>query len=353
MRRLVRSCTGVWLTLSALSATGGCVPDLDTDESSVKAPRILAVVAEPAEARAGANVRYSALLVDQNGPREQGVLAWFYCLAQKPLAELGPVDPECLQPGSKQLTAIGRGPTVQGAIPAKTCALFGPNIPQPEEGQEPGRPVDPDETGGFKQPVMLGLNAGQGDQLVLFEQRISCDLPGASAQDSAEYRLRYHVNENPRIRDLLVERADGSEQRLAAGEQLEVQRGEELGLLVRWPACPESDTCGDAICGPDESRQSCAEDCATPTACRGQERYLWFDTVTRKLVVRRENMRLAWYATGGTYREERTGQEEQELSNLSRNHWQAPDRAGNATLWVVARDARGGVGTFELPVKVR
>lgn len=340
-------------TLAVLAGAVGCVPDLDTDESSVQAPRVLAVVAQPAEAKAGSTVSYSALLVDQNGPREQGVLAWFYCMAQKPLAELGPVDPECLQAGSPQLTRIGRGQAVQGAIPTAACALFGPNIPQPEEGQEPGRPVDPDDTGGFKQPVMLGLNAGDGDQLVLFEQRISCDLPGVSAQVAAQYRLRYHANENPELRDLLVVRANGDEQRLSAGEELEVTRGEKLDLLVRWPACPESDTCGDGLCGPDESRESCVKDCAAPSGCRGQERYLWFDTQRRELSVRRESMRLAWYATGGSYREERTGQDEDEDGDRSRNEWQAPDRAGSATLWVVVRDARGGVGTFQTPVKVR
>ena len=352
MRRFVRSPRAHGFALAA-SLAGGCVPNLDTDESSVTAPRVLAVVTEPAEARPGANVRYSALLVDQDGPREQGVLAWFYCMAQKPLAELGPVDPVCLQAGTKQLTRIGRGPEVQGTIPASACALFGPNIPQPEEGQEPGRPVDPDDTGGFKQPVVLGLNAGQGDQLILFEQRISCDLPGVSAQLASQYRLRYHANQNPKIRDLLVTRADGSEQRLKAGELLEAKRGEELDLLVRWNACPESDTCGDGICGPDETRESCSDDCTAPAGCPGQERYLWFDTAKRELVVRRESMRLAWYATGGSYDEERTGQDEDKTSNLDRNHWQAPDRAGDATLWVVARDARGGVGTLEVPVKLR
>jgi hypothetical protein len=350
--RLVRFPSRHGFALAASLATG-CVPNLDTDESSVTAPRVLAVVTEPAEARPGASVRYSALLVDQDGPREQGALAWFYCLAQKPLAELGPVDPVCLQAGARQLSRIGRGAEVQGAIPPNACALFGPNIPQPEEGQEPGRPVDPDDTGGFKQPVVLGLNVGQGDQLILFEQRISCDLPGVSAQLAAQYRQRYHANENPQIRDVLVQRGDGSEQRLGPGERLDVERSEELTLRVRWSGCPESDSCGDTVCGPDETRESCSEDCAAPVGCTGQERYLWFDTAKRDLVVRRESMRLAWYATGGSYREERTGQDEDDGSNVNRNHWTAPKGAGDATLWVVARDARGGVGTFELPVKVR
>jgi hypothetical protein len=200
---------------------------------------------------------------------------------------------------------------------------------------------------------MLGINTGAGDDLLLFEQRISCDLPGVSALLATEYRMRYHRNENPIVNDMIAVRASGEKVRLRAAEELEVERDEELLLFARWDACPESDTCGDGLCGPDESRTSCAEDCAAPVGCRGQERYLWFDTERRELTVRRESMRLAWYATAGTYREERTGEADQSSTGSSRNHWKAPDQAGSTTLWVVARDARGGVGTFELSIRVR
>jgi hypothetical protein len=337
---------------ASLLLLGACVPDLDTDESTVTAPRVLAVVAEPAEAKPGASVSYSALLVDPDGPRSDGVLAWFYCLAQKPLAELGPVARDCLAPDSGKLTRIGRGLTLAATLPDQGCALFGPNIPQPEEGEEPGRPVDPDETGGFAQPVMLGFNAGAGDQLLLYEQRISCDLPGVSSVVASEYRLRYHANRNPAIRDVIATRANGEQLRRQAGQLLEVERGEELNLAARWAACPESDTCGDGICGPDETRESCPAECATPVGCAGQERYVWFDGEQRVLSVRRESMRVAWYATAGTYGEERTGQDEENTSSSSGNPWTAPDTAGSITLWLVARDSRGGVGTFELPVQV-
>lgn len=336
-----------------LIAITGCVPDLDTDESRVAAPRVLAVRAEPAEARPGTAVRYSALVADRGGTRRDGFLGWFYCLAQKPLAELGPVARTCLSPSSERLASLGEGVSVRGSVPKDACALFGPNVPQPPPGEEPSRPIDPDSTGGYKQPVMLAIDQGEGERLNLFEQRISCDLPGVSADTAADYRLRYHANENPRIRALSVTRASGESVNVREGELLELESGERIELSAQWERCPESDECGDGVCGPDETRVNCAEDCATPTACEGAERYLYYDVRARELTVRRESMRLSWYAGAGTFAEERTGRDEEDSAAHSENSWTAPNGSGQTTLWVVLRDARGGVGSFELPVDVK
>ena len=201
---------------------------------------------------------------------------------------------------------------------------------------------------------MLGLNTGAGDSLVLFEQRLRCDLSGVTPQLGLEYTLRYHRNENPQISELKVTRPDGTSQLLTADAVLEVQAGEQLTLDARFGACPGEDSCGDGVCGPDETRISCAADCATNvlTGCTGQERYLWFDNRTRELTVRRESLRVAWYATGGSYQDERTGVEEDAERSSSRNVWTAPSK-GSVTLWLVARDARGGTGVIELTVVVK
>lgn len=331
-----------------------CVPDLDSDESTVTTPRVLAVIAEPAEAQPEDEITYTALVADENGVRTDATLAWFYCNAQKPLSELGPVSQDCLSRESGKLSSIGRGSPVSGSLPSEACALFGPNLPQPEEGQLPGRPVDPDQTGGFSQPLMLGLNTGSGDSLVLFEQRLTCDLAGVTPQLGLEYKLRYHRNQNPAANEVRVTRDSGEVQFVQAGDALEVEAGERLELSVRYAECPTVDSCGDAVCGPDETRISCAADCANDvlTGCTGQERYLWFDNRSRTLEVRRESMRLAWYATAGTYQDERTGVDEDAATTSSSNVWTAPSQ-GNTALWVVLRDARGGVGVIQLAVQVQ
>jgi hypothetical protein len=330
----------------------GCVPDLDVDESVVDEPRVLAIQAVPAEAAPNQPVAYRALYVDRSGVRSDGDLTWYFCTAPKPLAELGPIHRSCLTGEDDALSEIGSGLESDGELPKQACALFGPNPPPPIEDQPPGRPVDPDQTGGYKLPVMLGVKAGAGQDILLYEQRIACGLAGVTPQMSIEFTQRYHRNENPTVEQLEVTRANGTRQVVAEGELLEVSAGEELRLAARWAGCPASDQCGDGVCGPDETAVDCAADCTTPVGCTGAERYLWFDTQSRTLSVRRESMRAAWYTTAGTLAEERTGVDEEQPGRESVNRWTAP-RSGDSHLWVILRDARGGVGFRALDVRVR
>lgn len=336
-----------------LLGLSACVPELDVDEAVVREPRVIAVQARPAEARPGEQVTYRVLYVDEDGRRESGDIRWFYCRAPKPLAELGPINRDCLDGSSGALERFGRGLQVRGSVPSDTCSLFGPNPPPPRADEPPGRPTDPDDTGGYKQPVMIGVNTDAGQDVLLFEQRIRCNLSGVPPQVSIEYNQRYHINENPRVSRIGVRRANGSVAEVAADDVLEVKRGEKVTLAVQWPLCPLSDECGDGVCGPDETSSSCAQDCNPFDGCGGQERYVWFNTETRALEVRRESLRVAWYGTGGTFEYERTGAGEEETRRESTNVWTAPDKAGDLTLWVVLRDARGGVGFREIAVTVR
>lgn len=331
-----------------------CVPELDSDESTVSALRVLAVVADPPEATARQEVRYRALVADASGARTDGALTWFHCLAEKPLAELGPIGARCLDVASGRLPPIGAGSEVKAALPNEACSLFGPNPPQPMEGQPPGRPVDADESGGYRLPVILGASAGGSpQQVVLYEQRIACGLPGVSPAISLEFQLRYHANENPAVQELRALRASGEQQVVAESTPLEVTAGERIELEVVWPSCPRVDRCGDDVCGPDETRVTCADDCAEARGCGGQERYLLFDRERAELTVRTETLRVAWYATGGHYDEERTGAAEAALLSSSKNAWTAPLERGLVTLWVVLRDARGGVGYRQASIAVR
>lgn len=341
-----------WLGLVTLCASAACVPDLDTDESTITGPRVLAVQAEPAEASPAQNVRYRALVVDEDGTRTDGELTWYYCDAPKPLAELGPVNEACLRGSEGHLDKIGEGLEVQGMLPQQSCALFGPNPPPPMPDGQPGRPADPDQTGGYGLPVMLGVDLGEGTDVALYEQRIACGLSGVNAQQTLAFAQRYKRNRNPELSKLAVTRDDGDQEQLEADGVLEVKQGEELTFSARWPSCPEQDECGDALCGPDETLSECPEDCTTPSTCAGQERYVYFDPNERELIVRRESLRLAWYATGGAWTEERTGVDE-EAAKSSENVWTAPDESGALTLWIVLRDARGGVGFREQRVSVQ
>lgn len=339
--------------VALLVLAGACVPDLDTDESTVTKPRVLAVLAEPAEALPNRPVRYRALVADSSGARPDLAPLWFQCLAQKPLAELGPVSSDCLYVERGKLKAVGEGASVEATLPANACALFGPNPPQPMGNEPPGRPVDADETGGYKFPIVVGLNSGSAVDATLYEQRIQCGLAGVAPELSLDYALRYHVNSNPSVRELRVVHPGGSALTLAEGQPLEVALGERVEIEVAWPECPLSDQCGDGVCGPDESRLTCAGDCEPLKGCGGAERYLQFDRERVELVARRESMRLAWYATAGTFGDERTGVDADDATSLSKNTWTAPAQATSGTLWIVLRDARGGVGSSALTFVVR
>jgi hypothetical protein len=316
-----------------------CVPDVDLDESVLGAPRLLAVRAEPAEAAPGQTVRLTALYAGADGALEEAPLEWAFCVARPPLAELGPVSRACLDAENDEaLWRLGRGVTVEGDIPADACRTFGPEPPPALPGEPAGRPTDPDVTGGYGQPVRVADDA----RTSFVEVRLACGLFGATQQQAAEHRRRYRRNTAPSIEALELVRADGRP--IALGDEpASVTAGEEVALRVRWPSCPLEDACGDGVCGVDESAAACAGDCTSPSGCGGQERFLRFDLASRALVVEREALRVAWYASAEGLALERTGVAPEEVATESENTFIAPSTPGLVHVVVVLRDARGGV----------
>jgi hypothetical protein len=148
-------------TLLALLAATACVPDFDLDLSQVTAPRVVAIQSTPGEAGERDPVAVSALVV---APDPDAVPApeWALCLERKPLVELGPISPLCLDRGrlgSESLLPLGTGARIDTTVPQQACRQFGPNRPEPKQGEPPGRPVDPDFTGGSR-PVRSVSMAG-------------------------------------------------------------------------------------------------------------------------------------------------------------------------------------------------
>ena len=298
--RIERTALATWLVLPVLALAASCKPQLDPRVSQVSEPLVLAVRAEPAEAAPRDPVKYTVLYVDGSGPVASAPLDWAYCEARKPLAELGPVNTECLQPSGAWFVPIGDGAQVSGALPADACKLFGPDVPPPEMGQPQGRPVDPDPTGGYYEPLRLLASDGT---VTLDQMRLSCGVGGAPGDVGVDYVHRYHANVNPVVESLSVVGA-GNEPGppLVTSDQgtNPVAAGTHLSLRVAWSSCPStSDSCGDGVCGPDETSTSCPGDCTTPGGCTGAERFVVFDVATQALVDQRESIAAAWYATGG------------------------------------------------------
>jgi hypothetical protein len=301
----------------ALALTA-CVPDRDDDESKVDAPRVIAIQMDPAEV--APRQRFTLRALYAGG--DSADLDWAFCGEQKPLSELGPISRECLAPdGSGLAEPFANGLEAGGTMPPDACRLFGPDRPPPKDGEPAGRPVDPDPSGGYYQPIAL-FDYGE-DSASLYEARVSCSLPGVTREQFTEWTQNYVRNRNPEIDAIDVTIGREVQPLDFEGEPLVVRRGRAAELRVWAPAC------GREV-DPD-------------AACGGAEPYLYFDVGKREIVTRRETLRASWFAEAGSFRDSRTELGRNADGSSSTNVWTAPSRAATVRMWVVLRDDRGGV----------
>lgn len=273
-----------------------CDDALDQRLAIVHEPRVLAVIAEPAEARPGAMITYSAVLAGPDGALAASP-TWAYCLAPKPPTEDNAVSDACL--GDAALAPLGTAAQVTGTLPADGCLRFGPDTP-------PGgfRPRAADETGGYYQPIRV---ADDADGLLAFAlSRITCTLPTAPPAVAHAYDTMYVANQNPALDPIALET---------------VPPDSDVTLTATWPAS-------------------------------AAESYLAYDAVTQTLVTRREALRVSWFATGGRLAVDATQVGELETATSVTTTWHTPS-AGAATLWIVLRDSRGGIAVQTTAVSVR
>ena len=346
-------------TLVALliASAAGCIGTLDDARQLINAPRVLAVHMTPAEARPGESVELRAVVADPTG--EAPLLRWEYCGVRRPLAATSPYAPTCAAVGATDERIVPLAPSPLAAdealrwtIPRDACRRFGPEPPPREPGQPPGRPVDPDTTGGFGVPVRVAVVGT--DRVVLTGLRVTCAPAAVTLETGATFRGQYSANANPSIRSVRWAGNQGAVGgQVAADTVLIAQPGERVVVGVAWPECPTEDRCGDGICGPTESVSSCDTDCS-PAAlgCRGAERFLVFDVATRGLSIDREAMRVSYYSTAGWWREYALGANPDEDTTELLNEWTAPLEPGAGSFWFVLRDSRGGVDWLQLRWRV-
>lgn len=288
-----------WLFVLAVH----CRPDLGDRESLVTRTQVLAVRGEPPEAKPSETVHWSLLVATPGGPIAMPLASWAFCAQPKLLTENGAVSAACLRDAVRPL-AEG-APSVEAAIPADACVLFGPEVTSADL-----RPRDPDVTGGYYQPLrvtVFGPGADvEGPTVAFGMQRIRCNLGDAAADVARAFGERYVPNQNPTLGPLLARLGDAPVMLDA------VPRGSTITFRVEWPEA-------------------------------SAERYVAYDLATRALSDRRESMRVSWFATAGAFANDRTGRGEEELETFTENAWTAPDEARSVHLFVVLRDSRGGV----------
>jgi hypothetical protein len=324
--------SAVFGALLLLASVTGCVPTFDDDLSLVQTTEVLAVQSEPAEAAPGDQVQLTALaaIPEVNGAAPR--LTWGLCLARKPLTELGPVNPLCIEAPNlapDSIVALGSGVTVMATLPTDACRLFGPSLPEPMNGEPAGRPVDPDPTGGYYQPVGVTLLANA--VTTLGAVRIFCPPTGLDQDQSSAFTASYRRNENPSLASIASLDDSGAATPVPdEPDALNVSPGQVVHFEASWAAC--SDT----------------------AACSGAESYAWFDPDSRQIETQHESIRISWYATAGRFEDAVTGRDETEFSlTTSDDSWTAPTHSGEVRVWLVIRDSRGGQSfrTFVVSVK--
>jgi hypothetical protein len=295
----------------------GCKPAEEGRPSLLDVPRILAIQSSPADAPPGTEVTVDVLRAGPEGQVDSAAVELDFCVQRKPLAAPGMLASACLEKGPNDaLVPIENAQPITSTIPADACAIFGPKPPAPEPNQPPLRPVDPDTTGGYYQP----LRALDGDSSSVGFVRIMCGLTGTTQDNSVEFGQRYRANENPRIEQVFFATNGGEAAVLDLDVPAEVRPNQQLSLAVVW------------------------NDCNGSESCSGAESYLILDPTTNQLRFQRESMRVSWYVTGGTLDRDRSGRSGEDAANDAQNVWVAPSAPGDHTLIAVIRDDRGGVG---------
>jgi hypothetical protein len=295
--------------LAAAAALGlagaACLPDVDERLSVVDAPRVLAVVSEPAEAAPGDEVGHRVHVAGPDGPIDASAASWAYCTAPKPATEDNAVSAACL--GDEASIALGDGAAIDAVMPDDACLLYGPDTP-------PGgfRPRDPDATGGYYQPVRVEL----GGEVAFGMHRVRCNLDGVPLAIARDFRDRYVADRNPAA-PVVAARADGAPLDLGAP----IPAGSRVDLLASWPA--------------DDA-----------------EAFLALDRATQTLVDRREAIRISWFATAGALAVDSSGRPEDDPVTAAANLWEAPAEPGTVHLWAVIRDSRGGSAVWHRAVTV-
>lgn len=285
-------------TLLVVALLAACKPDFGERDSHIGSLRILAVRGEPAEAPPGTATTYTVLAATPAGPITTPVASWAFCATPKLLTENGATSPACLGPAG--VRPIAEGPTATATMPVDACSLFGPNVSSADL-----RPRDPDITGGFYQPVRVTVASGGTEAVGFGFERIGCALANASSLVVADYADRYVRNANPELAGVGAT-LGGAPVALDA-----IPAGATITLTASW--APET-----------------------------AERYVVYDLASQSLVDHRESLRVSWFATDGTFENDRTGRDESEPEAFTENRWTAPAEAKDTSLFVVLRDARGG-----------
>lgn len=295
-----------WL-LGATAALA-CVPSFEERPWLVDELRILAVASEPAEVEPGAAVRWSALVVDPQGPVTTAAV-YEQCLRPRTADERTAVAARCLQGDALEAA------TNPGVLLADACARFGPNTPPAQGEAPPQRPADPDPSGGYAVPIRVTVD---GERAVAFgATRVRCDLTGATRAVFEAFESRYVANVAPGIASLEL-----SEDSSAVGP------GDVVSVEASLTA-------------------------TVTLAADARETFVVYLGEQGRLVDQAERLTVRWYVSDGVLDRGETVIVEDAQDRLAASvTWTAPTTGTTASVWAVVTDSRGGVAWVSQRVDV-
>ena len=272
-----------------LLCVGACVELEPASDTTVDRPRIVAVIATPAEVAPSASVHYRAVIAAPDMTPVPS-LQWSFCTTPRGPSDNAAAAPACATNVERAIASTQL--EIDVPVPGDACMRFGSETPS---GRAPNRA---DGTGGYYQPLRIEL-AGGG--VTLFRQRIACALPNAPLSVARDYAQRYVPNTAPRIQAIRV---------LAGGVTLDANAVPQLRALT-----VELEVADDA-----------------------RESYLLFDPHTGELTTKQEELSAAWFTSAGVFDEAMTSIPATSVQNQLRR----PGTGVVAQVWIVLRDDRGG-----------
>jgi hypothetical protein len=266
---------------------------------------VLAVVAEPPEVYPGETARLQAVVawpLDSTDASTSGVDVWSYCTEPRVPGTHGTAPGSCLT--DSVVLLAGASLDVEALLPTNACRNFGPDPPTDDF-----RPQDPDVTGGYYQPVRLDAFG----QFWFHFQRLRCPLANTPTTIAKQFIDTYTPNKNPTPSQVEV---NGSVYPFKGPFHVQSFADEaSLSVTITWSSDPG-------------------------------ETYPHFDPESRELESVREDVQVTWFTNAGELSYEAPNFSSKR-SRQALATW-APTGDGDANLWTVIRDSRGGTVALRL-----
>lgn len=319
--RWARKCA--WLYVAWLSCACSSTSNRNPDPERIAPltePRVLAVIAEPAEVRPGETASLTAVLAKPSNDATESVEAWDYCTEPRVPGSATSAPASCLTDATIPLGA--RVSAVMAMLPTDACRNFGPDPPQGDF-----RPQDPDVTGGYYQPIRFYAF----ERYWFHFQRLRCSLGNAPTEVARTYFTDYVANQNPAPSSVEIRTSETLTSVLDAGTTSSTADVTASFAEVSWQVPQETRSVSLHLTWQTDPRET----------------YLRFDPDAHALVEQREDVSITWHINSGILTPGLPTFSKHDSSVSA----QLESFGDQTSVWAVVRDSRGGSAALHLDIE--